>query len=215
MYASLKRAQCLDEFAVPNLATCTRKAARLAMLCVCLGLVLSWLSATPAVAAAAWSAVRRWCGLALAWCCLAAGLAGGWRMWGAESTRRERIPVDVIAGTSMGAIVGALRQWLVCRRNRNRVLKLDWNNVFCHSGRSGASCHSGARSKISKSPLLEVGIGSDGIKAPLGSVSSRGLEAHLRRLTLSARQVKGFRSTAHPIPSGGHRHGVGAGRDHA
>jgi NTE family protein len=37
-----------------------------------------------------------------------------------------------------------------------------------------------------------VGIGGDGLKAPLGSLSSRVLESHLRRLTLSTSQFSSF-----------------------
>ncbi|MBP7485212.1 MAG: patatin-like phospholipase family protein, partial [Aquabacterium sp.] len=44
---------------------------------------------------------------------------------------RERIPVDVIAGTSMGAIVGGLyASGLSAQDVEAEVLKLDWNNVF-------------------------------------------------------------------------------------
>src|SRR5574343_760768 len=44
---------------------------------------------------------------------------------------RERIPVDVIAGTSMGAIVGGLyASGLSAAEIERELLKLDWNNVF-------------------------------------------------------------------------------------
>ncbi|HYR24516.1 MAG TPA: patatin-like phospholipase family protein, partial [Aquabacterium sp.] len=44
---------------------------------------------------------------------------------------RERIPVDVIAGTSMGAIVGGLyASGLSAQEVEREVEKLDWNNVF-------------------------------------------------------------------------------------
>ena len=106
---------------------------------------------------------------------------------------RERIPVDVIAGTSMGAIVGGLyASGLSAQDVETEVLKLDWNNVFATRVDRRELSQRRKEQDFEVSPLIEIGIGGDGLKAPLGSVSSRGLEAHLRRLTLSARQVKDF-----------------------
>lgn len=106
---------------------------------------------------------------------------------------RERIPVDVIAGTSMGAIVGGLyASGLSAQEVEAEVFKLDWNNVFATRVDRRALSQRRKEQDFEVSPLIELGIGRDGLKAPLGSVSSRGLEAHLRRLTLSARQVKDF-----------------------
>lgn len=106
---------------------------------------------------------------------------------------RERIPVDVIAGTSMGAIVGGLyASGLSAQDVEAEVLKLDWNNVFATRVDRRDLSQRRKEQDFEVSPLIEIGIGADGLRAPLGSVSSRGLEAHLRRLTLSARQVKDF-----------------------
>lgn len=106
---------------------------------------------------------------------------------------RERIPVDVIAGTSMGAIVGGLyASGLSAQEVEAEVFKLDWNNVFATRVDRRALSQRRKEQDFEVSPLIEIGIGGDGLKAPLGSVSSRGLEAHLRRLTLSARRVKDF-----------------------
>ena len=169
------------------------KAARLATLCACLGLVLLWLSATPAVAAASVErsseVVRPRIGLVLS----GGGARGLAHVGVLKVLERERIPVDVIAGTSMGAIVGGLyASGLSAAEIEAEVLKLDWNNVFATRVDRRELSQRRKEQDFEVSPLLEVGIGSDGIKAPLGSVSSRGLEAHLRRLTLSARQVKDF-----------------------
>ncbi|MBI2733699.1 MAG: patatin-like phospholipase family protein [Aquabacterium sp.] len=106
---------------------------------------------------------------------------------------RERIPVDVIAGTSMGAIVGGLyASGLSAQEVEAEVRKLDWDNVF--ASRVGRRELSQRRKEqdFEVSPLIEIGVGPDGLKAPIGSISSRGLESHLRRLTLSARHIKTF-----------------------
>lgn len=106
---------------------------------------------------------------------------------------RERIPVDVIAGTSMGAIVGGLyASGLSAQEVEAEVFKLDWNNVFATRVDRRALSQRRKEQDFEVSPLIELGIGWDGLKAPLGSVSSRGLETRLRRLTLSARQIHDF-----------------------
>ncbi len=106
---------------------------------------------------------------------------------------RERIPVDVIAGTSMGAIVGGLyASGMDAAQVEREVQRLDWDNVFASRVERREISQRRKEQDFEVSPLIEVGIGADGLKAPLGPVSSRGLEAHLRRLTLSAGQVDDF-----------------------
>ncbi len=113
---------------------------------------------------------------------------------------RERIPVDVIAGTSMGAIVGGLyASGLSAKEIETEVIKLDWGNVFASRVDRTELSQRRKEQDFEVSPLLEVGVGADGIKAPLGSLSSRGLESHLRRLTLSARQIKDFDALPTPF----------------
>ncbi|MDE2402479.1 MAG: patatin-like phospholipase family protein [Burkholderiales bacterium] len=106
---------------------------------------------------------------------------------------RERIPVDVIAGTSMGAIVGGLyASGLSAEQIEAEVLRLDWGNVFANRVDRRELSQRRKEQDFEISPLLELGIDATGIKAPVGPVSSRGLESHLRRLTLRARQFKSF-----------------------
>jgi len=106
---------------------------------------------------------------------------------------RERIPVDMIAGTSMGAIVGGLyASGMSALEVESEVRKLDWGNVFASRVDRRELSQRRKEQDFEVSPLLEVGIGLDGFKAPIGSVSSRGLESHLRRLTLPVRQTRNF-----------------------
>jgi NTE family protein len=106
---------------------------------------------------------------------------------------RERIPVDVIAGTSMGAIVGGLyASGLSAAEVESEVRKLDWDNVFASRVDRRELSQRRKEQDFEVSPLIEVGVGADGIKAPLGSLSSRVLEAQLRRLTLGVRQDRSF-----------------------
>jgi len=106
---------------------------------------------------------------------------------------RERIPVDVIAGTSMGAIVGGLyASGLSAQELEREVLALDWDAVFASRVERTELPQRRKEQDFEVSPLIELGVGRDGLKAPIGPVSSRGLEAHLRRLTLPARRAIDF-----------------------
>ncbi|RZI80642.1 MAG: patatin [Rubrivivax sp.] len=106
---------------------------------------------------------------------------------------RERIPVDVIAGTSMGAIVGGLyASGLSAEQIEAEVSRLDWGNVFASRVDRRELSQRRKGQDFEVSPLIELGIDANGLKAPLGPVSSRGLESHLRRMTLPARQYTNF-----------------------
>ena len=106
---------------------------------------------------------------------------------------RERIPVDVIAGTSMGAIVGGLyASGMSAEQIQAEVQNLDWGNVFNSRVDRRELSQRRKVQDFAVSPLLEVGVDSSGLKAPLGPVSSRGLEEYLRRMTLPSRQFINF-----------------------
>jgi NTE family protein len=113
---------------------------------------------------------------------------------------RERIAVDVIAGTSMGAIVGGLyASGMDAAQVDEEVRRLDWDHVFDSRVERREIPQRRKEQDFEVSPLLEVGVGRQGILAPLGSISSRGLEAHLRRLTLQSAQVPSFNALPTPF----------------
>ena len=106
---------------------------------------------------------------------------------------RERIPVDVIAGTSMGAIVGGLyASGLTAAEIEDEVKRLDWVGAFASRVNRQDLSQRRKEQDFEVSPLLEFGIRADGLTAPIGAVSSRVLESHLRRMTLGSTQVHDF-----------------------
>src|SRR5690606_21882797 len=112
---------------------------------------------------------------------------------------RERIPVDVVVGTSMGAIVGGLyAAGMSAEEIEAEVLSLDWDNVFANRVERRELSQRRKEQDFEFSPVLELGLDSHGVKTPLGSISSRGLESHLRRMTLPVRQHRNFDEL--PIP---------------
>jgi NTE family protein len=112
---------------------------------------------------------------------------------------QERIPVDAIAGTSMGAIVGGLyATGMNAAEIEAAVRAIDWENVFA---RRVDRQHLSQRRKeedFEISPVIEFGVRDGELRAPVGAASSRGLESLLRRYTLPVRQVREFDRL--PIP---------------
>lgn len=106
---------------------------------------------------------------------------------------RERIPVDLITGTSMGAIVGGLyASGLSAAEIEREVSQFNWAEVFAARVDRQELSQRRKEQDVEVSPLIELGIRADGLVAPLGAVSSRVLESHLRRLTLVAAQTSDF-----------------------
>jgi NTE family protein len=105
----------------------------------------------------------------------------------------ERIPIDAIAGTSMGAIVGGLYASGMTAAELEAALgSANWSNVFA---RRVDRQHLSQRRKeedFEVSPVLEFGMRDGELRAPTAAVSSRGLETLLRRYTLPVRNVTEF-----------------------
>ncbi|WP_293998040.1 patatin-like phospholipase family protein [Sphaerotilus sp.] len=108
---------------------------------------------------------------------------------------RAHIPIDAIAGTSMGAIIGGLyASGLRADELERELLALDWTTLFANRLPRETLSERRKEEDFEISPALEVGIGrvSGELMLPIGSVSSRGLELLLRRYTLPVRQVASF-----------------------
>jgi NTE family protein len=112
---------------------------------------------------------------------------------------RERVPIDVITGTSMGAIIGGLyASGMTSTQIEAELLKVDWDAVF--AGRVDRQLLSQRRKEedFEIAPAIEIGMHDGELRAPLGALSGRGLETMLRRYTLPVRDVRRF--DALPIP---------------
>jgi NTE family protein len=112
-----------------------------------------------------------------------------------------RIPVDAIAGTSMGAIIGGLyASGMPAAQIDTELRRLDWEALFANRVPRELLSQRRKEEDFEVSPALEIGLDpqSGSPMLPLGTVSSRGLELLLRRFTLPVRQAKDF--DALPIP---------------
>jgi NTE family protein len=112
---------------------------------------------------------------------------------------RERIPVDVIAGTSMGAIIGGLyASGMDADTLERELLKVNWDAVFANRVDRQLLSQRRKEEDFEISPLIEFGMRDGELRAPLGALSGRGLETLLRRYTLPVRSVRDFDRL--PIP---------------
>ncbi len=111
----------------------------------------------------------------------------------------ERIPIDAIAGTSMGAIVGGLYASGMSAADLEReLLAVEWDSVFASRVDRQHLSQRRKEEDFEISTALEFGIRGAELLPPTGAVSSRGLETLLRRYTLPVRAVQQFDQL--PIP---------------
>ena len=112
---------------------------------------------------------------------------------------REHVPVDVIVGTSMGAIIGGLyASGMSASQLEAELLALDWETVFAPRVSREQLSQRRKEEDFEVSPVIEFGMHEGELRAPLGALSGRGLESLLRRFTLPVRDIHAF--DALPIP---------------
>ncbi|MBV8502029.1 MAG: patatin-like phospholipase family protein [Paucibacter sp.] len=106
---------------------------------------------------------------------------------------REHIPVDVIAGTSMGAIIGGLyASGLSAEQLERELLRIDWSRMFATRVERQQLSQRRKEEDFEFSAAIEFGLRNGELLAPQGTLSSRGLEILLRRLTLPVRAISDF-----------------------
>jgi NTE family protein len=106
----------------------------------------------------------------------------------------------VIAGTSMGAIVGGLyASGMKADQIEEAFKKINWTNLFSTRVSREELSQRRKEQDFELSTALELGWRDGEFRAPQGAVSSRGLDALLRRYTLPAQEISDFNRL--PIPS--------------
>ena len=113
---------------------------------------------------------------------------------------RERIPIDVIAGTSMGAIIGGLyASGMTAAQLEAELVNVNWGALFASRVDRQQLSQRRKEEDFEISPLIEIGMRNGELRAPLGALSGRGLESLLRRFTLPVRNVRSFDALAIPF----------------
>ena len=106
---------------------------------------------------------------------------------------RERVPIDVIAGTSMGAIIGGLYASGMSADEIERELgTVDWDALFASRIDRAELSQRRREQDFIVTPAIEFGLRDGSLRLPLGARSTRGLELLLRRYTLPVRTTDNF-----------------------
>jgi NTE family protein len=126
------------------------------------------------------------------------GAKGGAHIGVIKVLEEMRIPVDCIAGTSMGAIVGAAYSTgMSAQELENVVTAVNWRDILTSAPRTSIPVNRKSRDLVF--PLgLEVGIRDGGIVAPAGLVPTHQIEALFRRIVGDAGPISDFNEL--PIP---------------
>ncbi len=112
---------------------------------------------------------------------------------------RARVPIDLIAGTSMGAIIGGLyASGMSASELESELLQVNWETVFASRVDRQLLSQRRKDEDFEIATAVELGMRNGELRAPLGALSGRGLETLLRRYTLPVRSVRHFDQL--PIP---------------
>ena len=110
-----------------------------------------------------------------------------------------QVPIDVITGTSMGAIVGGLyATGMRAADLERRLIAVNWEQMFANRVERPMLSQRRKEEDFEISSLVELGVRDGELRTPQGAVSSRGLESLLRRYTLPVREASSFDQL--PIP---------------
>lgn len=116
-----------------------------------------------------------------------------------QELERQRVPIDAIAGTSMGAIVGGLyATGMTPAELEELVTTLDWVASMRDTPRRE---HLSFRRKLDDEhyPITaELGISREGLEIPMGAVEGQRLSLLLRELTIDVSHIGNFDDL--PIP---------------
>ena len=116
-----------------------------------------------------------------------------------QELERLRIPVDAIAGTSMGAIVGGLyASGMSADELEQLVRSLDWAKVLSDTPARDALNFRRKQDDIQYPVELELGVRDGGLVLPLGVVQGQNLGLLLRDLTKNVAHIQDFDDL--PIP---------------
>jgi NTE family protein len=127
------------------------------------------------------------------------GAKGGAHVGVLKVLEELNVPVDCIAGTSMGALVGAgYASGIPAAELQTFVTGIDWKSVVGRQGERDLKPIEDKRSVVTYSNELEFGLIDGQVLMPSGVVDTAGIEDLLRRYVANARLQSSFDRL--PIP---------------
>ena len=164
-------------------------------LCACLALLPESSGATDQSTVAAPTGQRPRIGLVLA----GGGAKGGAHVGVLKVLEEQRIRIDCIAGTSMGALIGAgYAAGLPAADLEEFVVGIDWDAVVGGAGRRPQEPIEQKRLQMAASTDLELGLKHGHVVTPGGLSNTSGIDDLLRTYVAKARTVADFNQL--PIP---------------
>jgi NTE family protein len=110
-----------------------------------------------------------------------------------KALEAAHVPVDMVVGTSMGAIIGGLyAAGMGADELERHIMQVDWNGVFQQRPPRPSLPHRQKEEDFEFSPVLQLGFRDGEFRLPAGAISSRSLELLLRRHTLHTRHLNSF-----------------------
>jgi NTE family protein len=161
--------------------------------CCVTGLAIAQQRADPPVEST--SPARPRIGLVLA----GGGAKGGAHVGVLKVLEELHVPIDCIAGTSMGALVGAgYASGIPAKELEKFIVGINWKSVVGGEGRRDLEPIEQKRAGVTYSNQLELGLRKSGVVAPAGLVNTSNIEDLLRTYVASARMQSSFDRL--PIP---------------
>ncbi|WP_137920194.1 patatin-like phospholipase family protein [Hydrogenophaga sp. 2FB] len=110
-----------------------------------------------------------------------------------KALEAAKVPVDLIVGTSMGAIIGGLyASGMTADELEREILSVQWGDLFDRREPRQLLSQRRKEEDFELSPVLMLGFRDGAFVLPTGAVSTRSLEMLLRRYTLSTRHLATF-----------------------
>ncbi len=110
-----------------------------------------------------------------------------------------RVPVDMVAGTSVGAIIGGMYASGLSPGDLDRLVRqMDWHDLIARGRPRGGLTFRRKRDDSKFPTRLEVGFNSGAFRLPSGLVTGQKLEAVFRSVSLPGARITSFEEL--PIP---------------
>lgn len=117
-----------------------------------------------------------------------------------EVLERLRVPVDCVAGTSMGGLVaGAWASGVSPAQMRARLARVDWRDLFDDNPSQAETNYRERRLAQTYYPGLEFGITREGLRAAHGVVGGQKIKLFLNTLVGADRGERDIQSLALPV----------------
>ncbi|GAB4088894.1 patatin-like phospholipase family protein [Hydrogenophaga soli] len=117
-----------------------------------------------------------------------------------RALEEAHVPVDLVVGTSMGAIVGGLyASGMSPQALQAELLSIPWNTLFERRAPRPTLPQHRKEDDFNLLPIVELGFRDGEFRVPTGAVSTRSLEWLLRHFTLHTRKLTHFDALSIPF----------------